>query len=563
MTLRFPAALAPLALAFALPVPAIAEDVSAPAPAEAAPHGKPQLILAIAVDQLSADLFAQYRQHFTKGFARLLQGAVYPSGYQSHAATETCPGHSTLMTGAHPSRTGIVANNWYMPGLTRAEKKVYCAEDESDPRSSPDKPVVTSAKLKVPTLGDLLKQVDPRTINAAVAGKDRAAVMMSGHNADAAYWWEGKAFATYEKKPLGKAAQDVSADVAKRVAAGEGDLPFPGWCGAFDRAVNVARADGITFSMGTGRFPMKAGDFRGFAGGPRLDAATGDLALRMVDELGMGKDEVPDVLSVSFSATDKVGHAYGNEGLEMCIQLTQLDQTIDTLLAGLDARGIDYVVMLTADHGGIDAPERLDQQGYPGGERMSADLDVDALAEAIGGDTGIKVPEGKLLYGGGGSGDIYLAHGLSPRQRKKLLTALVKRLEAHPQVESVYRSEDLAKLPVPTGNPQDWTMIERTRASFDPERSGDVLMMTKRGVVPISNPAPSFTATHGSPWDYDRRVPMLFWRKGVPGFEQPAPVETVDIAPTLAATVGLTQPAGTWDGRCLDIDGGQADTCAP
>jgi predicted AlkP superfamily pyrophosphatase or phosphodiesterase len=112
---------------------------------------------------------------------------------------------------------------------------------------------------------------------------------------------------------------------------------------------------------------------------------------------------------------------------------------------------------------------------------------------------------------------------------------------------------------MPQGDPQDWTMEPRVRASVDPERSGQVLMMTKRGVVP--GPIVGYTATHGSPWDYDRRVPMLFWRKGLTGFEQPDPVETVDIAPTLAALIGLTEASGTWDGRCLDIDGSEADTC--
>jgi hypothetical protein len=99
---------------------------SAPAPEPTAP---PKLVVAISIDQFSADLFAQYRQHFTGGFARLTQGAVFPSAFQSHAATETCPGHSTLLTGAHPSRTGIIANNWFDLDAKRADKRVYCAED--------------------------------------------------------------------------------------------------------------------------------------------------------------------------------------------------------------------------------------------------------------------------------------------------------------------------------------------------------------------------------------------------------------------------------------------------
>ena len=105
-------------------------------PAAAAPPPKPKLIVAISVDQFSDDLFAEYRAHFTGGLKRLSQGAVFPAGYQSHAATETCPGHSTILTGARPARSGIIANNWFDPGIARPDKKVYCAEDPSAPGSS-------------------------------------------------------------------------------------------------------------------------------------------------------------------------------------------------------------------------------------------------------------------------------------------------------------------------------------------------------------------------------------------------------------------------------------------
>ncbi|MET1754439.1 alkaline phosphatase family protein [Novosphingobium sp. RD2P27] len=527
--------------------------VAAAAPATpATPADKPELILAISVDQFSADLFSQYRQHFTGGLARLTTGAVFPQGFQSHAATETCPGHSTLLTGAHPSRTGIIANNWYDPSVDRV---VYCAEDERDPESSAKAPVVSNLHLNVPTLGDLMKKANPAAMNVAVSGKDRAAVMMSGHDADAAYWWLGNGFATYKGRPLSAAASAQNAATRSLIEGGAPALQAPQWC------ENVARAVPIkNFTIGTERFPLKAGDFKSFGRTPRVDAATGELAVRLVDEMGLGQDENTDVLSVSFSATDYVGHAYGHQGVEMCIQLAQLDASIGKLLEALDERGIDYVAVLTADHGGIDAPERLQLQGYPSAQRIDPALSSEALSAVASKDTGITAASGQLLYGGGSSGDIWLAPGLSAKQQKKVVEALLKRLAAHPQVEAAYTADTLAKVSPPTGNPQDWTLIQRVRASFDPERSGQVLVMTKRGVVP-GDPQPGYTATHGSPWDYDRRVPILFWRKGMAGFEQPNPVQTVDIAPTLAATVGLEQPVGTWDGQCLDIDGSQADTC--
>jgi len=534
------------------PAPGPAQEKPGDAPAPAAPPAdKPKLILAISIDQFSADLFAQYREHFSGGFARLLQGAVFPQGFQSHAATETCPGHSTLLTGVHPSRTGIIANSWYDAKVGRM---VYCAEDENDPASSEKEPVVSNAHLKAPTLGDLMKQADPKALNVAVSAKDRAAVMMSGHSADAAYWWLGKGFTTYRGRPVSAAAQAQNAATDALIDAGAPELPVPSWCERLDRAVPVGN-----FAVGTYRFPQKAGEYKNFNRTPRVDAATGELAVRLVDEMGLGKDAVPDVLSVSFSATDYVGHAYGTEGVEMCIQLAQLDATLGKLFAALDARGIDYVAVLSADHGGFDAPERLQQQGFPGAQRLDPALRDAALSAAVSQDTGVKVAKGQLLYGAGASGDVWLAPGLTKAQQAKVTAALVKRLRANPQIAAVYTASEMAKLPVPQGDPQDWTMEQRFRASFDPQRSGQVLMATRRGVVP--GPTQGYAATHGSPWDYDRRVPMLFWRKGLAGFEQPDPVETVDIAPTLAALIGLGEPAGTWDGRCLDIDGSSADTC--
>ena len=109
----------------------------------------PKLIVAISVDQLSADLFAEYRQHFTGGLRRLSQGVVFPSGYQGHSATETCPGHSTILTGSRPARTGIIANNWFNLGLTREDKEVYCSEDPRVPGSSSEKYTVSTYYLRV------------------------------------------------------------------------------------------------------------------------------------------------------------------------------------------------------------------------------------------------------------------------------------------------------------------------------------------------------------------------------------------------------------------------------
>jgi len=525
-------------------------------PAPRAPAASPpRLVIAIAVDQFSADLFAQYRQHATGGLARLMRGAVFPNAYQSHAATETCPGHSTILTGDRPARTGIIANAWYDPGLARADKRVYCAEDESDPASTSAQPVVSAVHLLVPTLGEWMKRADPRSRNVAVSAKDRAVMMMGGHRIDEAYWYSKGRFVTFKDRPLVGAALATNHDLAAMIDRGAPALAMPAWCAPRDRAFGAGK-----LSVGQGRFALPRGDADALRVSPRMDAATLDLAGRLVRDMGLGRGAVPDLLSVSLSATDYIGHATGNEGVEMCIQMARLDAALGAFFARLDAARLDYAVVLTADHGGLDLPERLGQQALPEAQRVDPALTPAALGKALAARLGIG-GAGPLVYGDGPSGDLYLARTIPPAQRERALAELLALISAQPQVAAVFAGAQLAPMPLPDGNPQDWTLRQRARASFDPARSGDVVVLLKRAVVPIPQAAPGIVATHGSPWDYDRRVPLLFWRKGISGFEQPAPVETVDIAPSLAALLGMKLPAGTFDGRCLDLDGGAGDTC--
>ncbi|MDG2003625.1 MAG: alkaline phosphatase family protein [Novosphingobium sp.] len=549
--MRFPI----FSLAFAVVVglvtapPTLAEEPQLP---EA--KGPPTLVVAIAVDQFSADLFAQYRRFFTKGLARLGEGAVFPSGYQSHAATETCPGHSTILTGARPARNGVIANWWFDPKITRGDKRVYCAEDETDPASTSRKPVVSAVHLKVQTLGERLKSANPASRNVAVSGKDRAAMMMGGRNVDAAYWWAKKGFGTFAGTALGKSALEMNLKIAERIEEGSPGFELPAFCAARDRAVAIGKG-----SVGTGRFARPAGDLRAFQVSPLLDRATAALALSLVDEFQLGRDDVPDVLSIGLSGTDIIGHAYGHQGVEICIQLAQVDDMLGQLFGSLDQRGIDFVAVLTADHGGIDAPERLAQQAYPIAERVDPDLSIEALGQRIGNETGVTVSKGPLLLGGV-NGDIYLSAELNAEQRKTVAMALLATLKAHPQIAAVFHGDELAAAPMPVGSPQDWTLLDRARASYDESRSGDLVAVLKRGVLALPVRL-GLVATHGSVWDYDRRVPILFWREGLAGLEQPAPIETVDIAPTLASLLGLNVPESEFDGRCLDIDGGPDDSC--
>jgi arylsulfatase A-like enzyme len=538
------------ALLASLATPALAQTTPAPTPAPESPRTPPKLIVAISVDQFAADLFAQYRRHYTGGLARLQQGAVFPSGYQGHAATETCPGHSTIMTGMRPAHTGIVANQWIDQKAPRADKQVYCAEDERQPGTDHDKYVPSDTHLKVPTLGELMKGANPATRTVSVAGKDRAAIMMGGHRMDQIWFWGGENFISYPGRTAPAAVTRANAAVADLLAKPQAALPLPGFCQPVDRAIQVGAQ-----TLGTGRFARAAGDAKAFRASPALDGAVFALAAAFVQDMKLGQGSATDVLTVGASATDYIGHANGQQGTEMCIQMAELDRSIGAFLAQLDAWNIDYEVVLTADHGGHDLTERQQLRAMPMETRVSPEVSVKKIAAALAQEMKLSGPV--LLAA---EGDVYIADDVPAARRAAVQAAAVKRLSAMPQVAAVLTRAQIMATPMPATPPEMWTLAERARASFDPARSGDFLILLKNRVTGIPVPGPGYVATHGSPWDYDRRVPIMFWRKGMTPFEQPLSVETVDIAPTLAATVGIAMPGV--DGRCLDLDPGPADTCA-
>jgi predicted AlkP superfamily pyrophosphatase or phosphodiesterase len=526
---------------------------AAAAPALAAPP--PKLIVAISVDQFSADLFAEYRSRFTGGLKRLAGGVVFPSGYQSHNATETCPGHSTILTGARPSRTGIIANNWFELGIARPDKRVYCAEDWNAPGTDSEKYRVTTATLKVPTLGDRMKAANPASRVVAVAGKDRAAVMMGGHATDQIWYWGGKAFVTLPDRtgPAPAAVAPINARVAALVAKGS-KAALPAQCRAYSMAVPAG-------SIEVGILADRAAeDFRGFRSAGEFDAATADLAIGLLREMKLGQGAAPDLLALGLSATDYVGHSFGTEGAEMCAQMAALDATVDRLLAALDATRVPYQIVLTADHGGQDLPERNVRRAMPDAARAAPLLRPQDFGKALAAETGFKGET--LIHGDGPFGDFYLSRDVSDADRPRILAAARAKLLAQPQVAAVFTADELRRMSSPTGLPDEWTLADRARASFDAERSGDLIVMLRAQIAPIVTPGKGYVATHGSPWNYDRRVPILFWRPGGPGFEQPNPVETVDILPTLAALIALPVPKDQIDGRCLDLDPGAGDSCA-
>jgi predicted AlkP superfamily pyrophosphatase or phosphodiesterase len=526
-------------------------------PLHAAEPPHPKLIVTIVVDQYSADLFSEYRPLYepkVQGLARLAGGVVFPHGHQGHAATETCPGHSTILTGARPARTGIVANEWQVTTLPRMDSgretfAVYCVEKPGEKGSDARKKVVSVDSLLVPTLGDRMKALDPSSRVVAVGGKDRAAVLLGGHNADLTLWWTEKGFATY----VGKEAT-IPQEIAKGVNAGVRSSygqktvsTLPPRCAGMSQPVKVGPA-----SVGT-LAPTDANSRR-WRATPAMDSFTVDAALAAVKALSLGQRDSIDLLAVSFSANDYVGHYFGTEGAEMCAIQLALDKSVGRLLATLDKTRVSYVVVLTADHGGLDIPERNRPRSLPAAQRISPDVFPGNIGVVVGKQLGL---EGTVLLGGEDfANDVFLSPAVPADKREAVIEAAVRRYSAYPQVERVFTKNELIAASPPTTPVDEWTLLDRAKASFNPLRSGDLVVLLKPYVtayLPPRNLDTDYIASHGSPWGYDRRVPILFWWPGIAGFEQPAAVETVDIAPTLASLIGLKIPASEFDGRVLQI----------
>jgi predicted AlkP superfamily pyrophosphatase or phosphodiesterase len=555
VSLRAPSHLALAIALFALPTTpiaakkkAVAEPVAAPTP-----QASPRLIVAISVDQFSSQLFKLYRDDFTGGFKRLSQGTVFATGYQAQAATETCPGHSTILTGSWPWRTGIIANNWYNMKAERGDKKVYCAEDETVPGGNSENYTVSSVHLKMPTLGDRIKDAQTGGISVAVSGKDRAAVMMGGKKPDDIWWWGSRGYVSYKGVAEPKVVTDLNGRLDAMLEGPVSPAPMHPRCTALVRPVILSPEK----TVGIERTPTDAGDVKGFRALTALDESTLDLAIGLAEERDLGSDAATDVLAVGLSATDYIGHNFGPLGPEMCTHLMALDTALGSFFDKLEARGSDYVVVLTADHGGLDIPERVGPATEPKPARLHKAMSPSQLGLDVADD--LKVDD-FLITADSPAGDFYVAKDVAAAPEARIVEALRKRVLAGGQGEAVFGRQEIMATGRPTTPPTAWTPLERVAVNYDAERSGDAYVVLKPNITPIADVS-GYVATHGSVWDYDRQVPILFWGKGIETGERAEPMATVDILPTLADMMALPIEAGTIDGKCYRVTKGPRDTC--
>lgn len=533
-----------------------AESIKAQTPASttatpAVLRRTPALVVLLVVDQFRADYINQYGGSWTRGLRRLIDsGAYFRQAAYPYSATETCPGHATVATGALPRSHGIVANGWYDRA---SQRSVVCTTDVAKPVAIGGGDAYEShgpALLRLPTLADELRNQSATSAHVvSLSLKARAAIAMAGHGGDTVAWLEDAgAWATstsYGTSALTKANAFVRAHAVDR---------------DYDRVWNLLRSpasysftdDGVAEQAPDGwtvTFPHSlsrpAGPDRIFYDNwrrtPFSDDYLGQMAAALGKDLGHGVGT--DMLAISFSATDYVGHRFGPRSLEVQDTLARLDVTIGTLLDALDAsvgRG-RYVVALTGDHGVAPIPEQQTPFGADAGRVVVADVHA-AIAAALKGTIGSATA---FMPGstdaGNNSSDIYftpetLAKLQATPSARRAVTDAVERV---PGIAKAYWASE-----VQNAGPGSAPDLRGIALGFNADRSGDLLIVTKPYWVPGSG-----GTGHGTAYGYDQRVPVVLSGFGIRAGRYDESASPADIAPTLAHLVGITLARA--DGRVL------------
>lgn len=482
---------------------------------------RPKLVLHIAADQFRYDYFPRFRSEYTGGLKLLLdRGANFVDAHLEHYPTVTAVGHSTMLSGATPATSGIIGNDWF----DRATgKQVTSVSDDSvqllggaaGPGSSP-------RRLLVSTIGDEIKRAgwspQPKVIGMSM--KDRSSILPVGHMADGAYWYD--------------------LDTGSFLSSTYYFPQLPAWVTEFNAQQNGnAYADKTWQNAAAGRLerrlPHEMGKtlYSGINGSPFGNDVLELFAERAMEAEKLGQRGTTDLLAVSFSSNDVVGHSYGpdsDEARQVCIAL---DRTMGRLFEYVDKKvGLrNVIVIMTADHGVAPVPELLAEQKMPAG-RITAGF-FDPIQKALEARYG----PGKWLLSTAGSSP-YLNHQFIAE--KKLDPAEVRRVAAQaiaasPHVARVYTREQMLN----SRSSVDQFEI-RVLRGFNASRSGDLEILLEpywiRGTT---------KATHGTPYNYDNHIPLVFMGPGIrPGrYYQAAALN--DSAPTLAAILDVEIPSGS------------------
>ncbi len=541
-------------LSLAIAAAALSACSTTPAPT-ATSQPAPKLLVMVVIDGLPMRQVTGYRDQLAPdGFARFLdRGRWFANAHYGHGHTVTAAGHAVMLTGAYPQRTGIISNEWRDPATG---DPVYNTGDAAyQYLDNPTAPLAGTSprNLKVETLGDVLRTRSPQSKVIGISGKDRGAILPAGHKGTAyMYMTETGRFtsSSYYMPALPQWVTDFN-------AAKPADAFFrKTWSpllpeAAYGRSV----PDGQTWQVASGngnRLPAILGD-KMDAPGPRFygnllaspfgDELTLAFARAAVTNEKLGQRGVQDLLSVSLSSHDYINHAFGPESRLSHDHTLHLDRHLQAFFQFLDQTvgAGNYVLALTADHGFTDTPEWAASQGRDAGRFNNAP----ALA-AVNGALAARLGVDKLARSFSASG-LLLNEKLAAERGLDFATVQAvarDELLKLPGVSAVFTREQLL------GSDKSTPHLDAMRKSFDPARAAQLQIVLKPHWIFSYRVGGS---THGSPYEYDTHVPLLFWGPGYVGQgEVQARAEVADLAPTLAAVAGLPAPAQA-QGRDLGL----------
>jgi hypothetical protein len=543
-------------------------------PAHAVAAEKPRLILQVTIDQLRGDLPWRYYDRLGEGGFRYLmdQGTVYRNAHHGHANTETIVGHVTLATGAYPAAHGMIGNVW----LDRKTGDLtYNVEDDRYPPLGADVGIDANteidptqktaqsdgrspARIAVSTFSDeLTLSLGGKSKVFGVSVKDRGAISFAGHTGKA-FWFskQSSEFITssfyYDAYPDWVRNWNAAGPVDKYVGASWNllnDQSTYMFGDADDREYETALP-------GFGRvFPHPFGqpEDQYFSTlltiSPAGDEITLDFAKTLMKNEKIGQDDIPDYLSISFSSTDYVGHMFGPSSLESEDNILHLDRTLADLFAYVDETvGLDKtLIVLSADHGGIEAPGYLSELGF---EADYVHPDTWDKTDAI---TALKSRFGiaeDLI-------DIYY-HPYIYLNRKQIENRGLNFAEVAQAVADELTGFDGVALAVSShalisGAIPDTPLTRQILHNYNPTRSGDIYVVMEPNRFINDFDGLNVTTTHGSPWRYDTFVPIMFAGMNIPARHIYRGVETVAIAPTLSFIVDAKPPSGSRSDPLVEV----------
>jgi hypothetical protein len=502
----------------------------------------PRLAVLLVVDQFRADYLERFEPHFPTdaGFRRLLRDGVrFTDCHHLHAVTQTAVGHASIATGAHPCVHGIIGNEWRDtpsgPRRTSVEDAAHPVVGAVPGFTGPGR---SPAALLAPTLGDALKRAHPSARVVTLSNKDRSALLLAGPRADAAYWTQRGRLITSSHYRADLPTWVRAFNAARRVESVFGRtwdrLLAPE---LYDRVQNGPDdAPGEEVALGLPRtFPKRidgglaAPDSAFYAAHDRSPFGSdllADAAFAAIAGEALGQDDTPDLLGLSFSAIDSIGHAYGPDSHEMMDAILRLDLTLARLLAGLDdlVGPNHYVLVLTSDHGVCPLPENV--SGHDSGRFVAPPLDA-AVAATLA--ERFSLPPAAAVRDNHGYRLDPARLGAHPPAL--VLAALRDTLLASPHIAAAWTRAELL-------DPAS-AVPESTRLSYHAGRGQDLVFVLR----PYHVDAAPVGTNHGTPHDYDTHVPLLWL---VPGRAPAAHADHVgveSIAPTLAALLSIPPPA--------------------